>query len=517
MKIRLIALALALALAAVPTLAQEDKYLDHPLSDYNWVIRHQSGIDQEIADWYLRVTGASEIAVATVEHINWRAGPEFIRWEREYGAPLTLRKLLEGQWPSAPPPPPPSTKRFGLVRQVGDHAIEDDDGRFVAIGATFFSAVYLERHDPQRLEEELTFIKSAGRGAVDYLRILGALGGDCDDYWREIRINPTDSEYREFLGRTIDRIYDRHGMRVALSIFGGDCWDHPRRLTIDDVLAVIASRVDKVIYLEVSNEAWQTEYEGDFDALIADTNYLVARTPHLVASSSAFGAECEGPEGWQAYAGQGATLFTEHYDREINLSEGPWRPVRQPWEFLFCEGIPGVATNDEPIGPGSSVESDDDPWRLVSAAAVSFIANHSFYTFHSTAGVRNDTRFSELPRIRETLAGFAALKTYVPASIVAWDEQNHHWDGHPFEVVRIWPDEGPPGAVRAYAVTSGDQFKVLPMGINGSVSLRAKQDMTIELIDPLTATLIQRQDLDRGETLVVSDNWPAIWVSGVWR
>ncbi len=442
----------------------------------------------------------------------------------------TLEERLLAVWappppppPPAPPPPLPPEARTGLVRSAGSGTVSDDQGVFVAVGTTFFAAVHFERTDPARLDAELAEIRSASNGAIDYVRILGALGGDCDNYWREIRIDPTDAQYRQWLGRTIDRVYDRHGMRVALTIFGGDCWDHPRRATIDDVLAVISTRVDKVILVETSNEAWQTEYDGEFDALRADSEYLAARTAHLVAPTASFSGECEFAGGHEElYAGLAVDLFTAHYARDTDTGDGFWRPVRQPWGSLFCSGIPIVMINGEPIGPGSSVDSDDDPLRLVGGAIVSFFSDHSFHTIHTTAGVRNDTRFADVSHLRETFAAIAAMKDYLPPDVVAWSEQNHHWStggfqgmGHPFERFQIIETDGPPGVIRGYAVVkNGCEFKVLPMGIQGGVRLRAKADMIFDLIDPLTGAVLSSHRLDRGQSTFVSDQQEAVWVSG---
>lgn len=105
-------LAACLVLAALaPGSAQvpPDRFLDHPLDDYRWVIRQKAGLDQAITDWCIEFGKETDckggvIASATIEHIHWRRGYEFTRWEEELGDPLTLRKLLEWQWPRGLPP-----------------------------------------------------------------------------------------------------------------------------------------------------------------------------------------------------------------------------------------------------------------------------------------------------------------------------------------------------------------------------------------------------------------------------
>lgn len=104
---------LAVPFANAPRLTPDPDILDHPLSDYGWRLDHWTGVQQAIADWHL----ASQDKPVNVRgigrgigHILWRADRESGRWEAVYGAPLTLRKLLEGQWPLDPPvePDPPA-------------------------------------------------------------------------------------------------------------------------------------------------------------------------------------------------------------------------------------------------------------------------------------------------------------------------------------------------------------------------------------------------------------------------
>lgn len=48
--------------------------------------------------------------------------------------------------------------------------------------------------------------------------------------------------------------------------------------------------------------------------------------------------------------------------------------------------MPPVSSN-EPIGPGSSVNSESDPIKLCSAAVFAYLANLPAYVYHSRAGV----------------------------------------------------------------------------------------------------------------------------------
>jgi len=59
-------------------------------------------------------------------------------------------------------------------------------------------------------------------------------------------------------------------------------------------------------------------------------------------------------------------------------------------------GVP-PCSSDEPIGPGSSVNTENDPIKVVSAACFAWTAKLPAYVFHSNSGVRGDYRFETSP------------------------------------------------------------------------------------------------------------------------
>ena len=74
--------------------------------------------------------------------------------------------------------------------------------------------------------------------------------------------------------------------------------------------------------------------------------------------------------------------------------DGPWRPIGAPWGYPAeydedCRGqLPALVFNNEPIGPESSVEQDDNPARIAAAYILTFLANHGAYVFHTGPGIR---------------------------------------------------------------------------------------------------------------------------------
>jgi hypothetical protein len=198
--------------------------------------------------------------------------------------------------------------------------------------------------------------------------------------------------------------------------------------------------------------------------------------------------------------------------------------VRQPWEYVYCTGVPAVASNNEPIGPGASVATEDSPIRLLAGAITTHVANIPMYVFHSRAGVRGDVDIATMPGID----AFRFMDRYVPGDLASWDRQNHHWAGSPFRVFAIegngnmhadamWPDFGQSasGCVRAYSGVNGNRFFTFPIGIKSRVVMEAKRNCEFDVIDPMTGNVVrhevlnagQRFELSGGEAFVLSGNF----------
>jgi hypothetical protein len=194
------------------------------------------------------------------------------------------------------------------------------------------------------------------------------------------------------------------------------------------------------------------------------------------------------------------------------MVDGHWRPVRQPWELEYCVDVP-VGNNNEPIGPGSSVDSEEEPIRLVAAAITTYVSNIPFYVFHTNAGVRGDTEIYDMPGFD----AFAHVAELVPGDLASWSRRNAHWADSPFVVYAgdaggtlhadtMWPDLDDPtsGCVRAYGDVSGNEFLVAPIGVLGHVTVAPRQDMSFQVFDPLTGGLLAEEDLVAGEHVDLS-------------
>ena len=209
------------------------------------------------------------------------------------------------------------------------------------------------------------------------------------DYWQQFR-------------DMIDIAYDTYGIRTELTIFA-DAQLMPTKAArinhMQTILNNLVGREHKIMHLEVANEAWQNGFpdsQGVAD-LREFCQYLTDRTSLLVAISDSQG---DGSVTEQLYGGSTADIATEHFSRDIGTVEGGWLPVRSTWDFESLSGVP-PGSNNEPIGPGSSVAEERDPIKLVMAAAFAWGANLPLYVFHSEAGVFGNTTFESNPGIRD--------------------------------------------------------------------------------------------------------------------
>ncbi len=430
---------------------------------------------------------------------DWQMVHEFVAW---FGEKATSTVEVTCDFPH----------RSGLVRLTGN-ALEDDLGTFNALGTTMFWAAWGYKYDRPKLEANLAFLQAHG---FDYIRALGVVGDyENADYWDGREIDWHWEDYDQVIAGLTDLAFDVYGIRVQWTLIGDGQVNIPeeadRYALVDRFLAMSEGREEKIILFEIANEAWQNGFEGSdgIAQLRALSSYMKDRTEILVAASAPLGETCEEFEA--VYAGGVADLSTIHFDRNVSLVDGAWRPVRQPWGINDCNLPP--SSNNEPIGPGSSVASETDPVKLVSAAIVTYISTLPMYVYHTRAGVRGDFEIYDM----EGADAFVHLKTLLPPDLPNWSRRNGHWVDAPFVPYagengtlypnEMWPDLDDPesGAVRTYGSVKGEEFLVFPMGILGSLTLEPRQyAMDVDVIDPMTGQTVEQFSLTAGQPFVLT-------------
>jgi hypothetical protein len=411
---------------------------------------------------------------------------------------------------------PPDGGRTGLVR-LDAHSLVDDQGPFLGLGISYFTALWRCKHDRRRLEADLAFLSDCG---FNYYRMLSMVGHHSAWDGREIApvtfVNRDDKrleawpDYWQQLRELIDLAYDRHGLRTQITIFAdaqlmpgkAERIEHMRKILAD----VVPGREQKIILLEVANEAWQNGFPGDEG--VADlrefASYLNERTAIPIAITSNHDwPELGSTKGFdQLYAGAVADIATWHFSRDRRTDDG-WKPVYDCWELGDRQGFPPVSSN-EPIGPGSSVNSEQEPVRLVMAASFAYAAKLPMYVFHSGAGVFGKSRFEEMPGIDR----FRHILRLLPPDLPQWQRNDGKEPRAPFTVFaggtpdRYWPevDAARDGCVRNIGSRKDHQFVCLPIGIlHDGLDVAAREHMQFTAYDPLTGEPLESAELRSGE------------------
>lgn len=414
----------------------------------------------------------------------------------------------------------------GPVR-LAEHSLVDDQGPFLGLGVSYFTALWRCKHDPERLEKDLAFLARQG---FNYYRMLSMVG--YYPAWEGLEIAPVPfvnwagkrveawPDYWRQLSRLVDLAYDKHGLRTQITLFADAQLmpDKEARLAhVRKLLAeVVAGREQKIILLEVANEAWQNGFAGaeGISQLREFTAYLNEHTEVLVAITS----NHDIADGFElTYAGSGADLATWHFSRDRSPHAG-WQPVYDCWDYGGRPGFPPVISN-EPIGPGSSVNSEKEPIRLVMAAAFAYAAKLPAYVFHSEAGVFGKTRFEDTPSVSH----FIWLPRLLPSDLPRWQRNDGKEASAPITVFaggqanRYWPEieSAVDGCLRNTGSRQEDRFVCIPIGIRpGGLELEARHSLRFTAHDPLSGQLVREAVLRKGERLKLPAGPGAIILRG---
>jgi hypothetical protein len=395
------------------------------------------------------------------------------------------------------------------VRVVG-HSFVDGRGPFLGLGVSYFSALWKFRNDRPRFESDMAFLSKQG---FNYYRMFSMVGFNAA--WEGREIPPVSftsksgkrveawADYDKQFRQMIDLAFDRYGMRTQITIFA-DAQLMPEKSArlahIDRLLReVVRGREEKILLIEVANEAWQNGFPGEQgnDDLREFASFLNLRTDVPVAISSNHDRAFK-----TVYAGSRADLATWHFSRDKGQDDG-WKPVYDCWEFGDMPGYPPVVSN-EPIGPGSSVSSENEPIKLVMAAAFAYTAKLPAYLFHSRAGVMGKVRFEEMAGIDR----FRHLRRLLPPDLPNWRRNNGKEPAAPFTALsdgqpnRYWPEveKATDGCVRNIGARKGDRFVCVPIGVRpAGLELEARENLRCKVYNPLTGKALFSGRWRKGE------------------
>jgi hypothetical protein len=390
-------------------------------------------------------------------------------------------------------PGPGTGIRGGPVRLAGNSLV-DDGGAFLGLGFSYMSALRFTKYDRDRLRSDLALFSGLG---FNYFRMLSMVG--YWEAWQGIEIAPIGftgragvyvpawPDYWQQLRDLIDIAWDEYGLRTQITIFAdaqlmpneSDRYAHMDRILND----VLPGREHKVILLEVANEAWQNGFPGEEGVaqLREFTTYLHERTNVAVAISSDNPYPIE-----DVYVGSHADIATWHFSRD--LADDGWYPMRDVWAYESIPGMPPLSSN-EPIGPGSSVASDNEPVRLVAAAVYAYIAKLPMYVFHSHAGVFGRDPFEGLPG----MGSYHEAVSLLPGDVASWQR----WNGGAGTILRHVG-----GAIEVTGARKNAEMVALAIGVgSGGVTVEATQDVSFRAHDLLSGTLLGEYTMRGGERL----------------
>ena len=399
-------------------------------------------------------------------------------------------------------------------------AFADARGPWLSLGATLFWAPWGYRHDRARLERELALL---ARGGVDYVRVLGQVGAPDDpaDSWADRPIDPRwtttgacpeaggapCASYDEVIAGLTDLAFDRYGLRVEWTIFGSTAFTPTpaaRRALVDRMLKMAKGREHKIFHFEIANEFYHNGFEGPegLTELRELGRYVQDRSSILVALSASRSADCDVMQ--RLHAGGVGDLVTVHFDRSSKAAAGQWEPVRRPWALQSCTGLPTLRSSNEPIGPFSSVNDERDPLRLAMGAAVTYVSGVGAYVLHTGAGIRGGGRadrsrgrpanVSDVPNIAAILRALRAVRDRLPLDVPNWTR---------FDAATANPIvsvDNPSTLVAAYGAHHAGRFVITPIGIRGTLTLRAHDRIALEVFDPRTGERRGGGTLQRGDT-----------------
>ncbi|MGE0702734.1 MAG: hypothetical protein AB7F99_10045 [Vicinamibacterales bacterium] len=393
--------------------------------------------------------------------------------------------------------------RTGAVRLDG-RSFADEQGPFLALGATLFWALWGERHDPDRLDGNLAWLAARG---VDYVRLLGMIGGTS---WEDREIDPDADDYWTIVDRLMDRLA-RHGLRAQVTLFAEADAMMPDAARRREFALAWADRArkdpERIILLEVANEHWQNGL-ADIGELRDLGRRMGNRTDTLIALSAPLDDRiCD------VYEGSAADIVTIHYSRS---SKG-WEAVEEPWEWpdenVPCERTLPVRVNNEPIGPQSSVEADDDPSRLVMSYVTTFMAGNAAYVLHAGAGVRGGgaadralgraADFDDTPGLDVALEGMSRAREYLPEDLASWTRIEVSDKALPVRGLDRAVREGAAGAV--YAVTSGNRFVIAILDARRPISMTVEKLAAIDVYEAISGEHRINRTFPAGETVRVDD------------
>lgn len=413
-------------------------------------------------------------AVDTLGWLRWAGDYRVLRGDGKSHAEAWAqieRAILTNPSFRPQPEPEPITARQGRVRTEG-RSFVDDGGAYLSCDFTDMSALRLYEQQPDRYRANCREMRA--RGATTH-RILGMVA------WPGREIDPRRSDIVDWTRATIEAGYAL-GVRTRLTMFA-DCnklamrmnerREHARKMA--QGLRGLEHMIESI---EVCNEPGYAEFNGPWtpEELVEIARLIAREIDDIpVGCGAPFGGPHSATE-WtdEVYEilAKDVDLAFPHFDRDTGKHDGMYRPIRQPLEAMNL-GYPFV--NGEPIGPGASLASEENPGRLRAAATFTWMARGAGYCYHTKPGigVSSDGLIFEQPGADVVFDGARILAP----DTVQFQCHNWHWTSNPWETLDgslgDHHVEGR-GSLRTISGTNGGRFQTQVLRVSAGCTLRAR-------------------------------------------
>jgi hypothetical protein len=389
----------------------------------------------------------------------------------------------------------------GAIRRIGPRALGDDRGPQLYASLSRFYHGSEIRTNPDRVKRDVANDVAVGYDAARVLFQVGSL--DSRDYWAGHVADQNAPGYENDVRRLLDT-YRAGGLRLssACLIGKGNGTDRQsvRRAHVQRLASIMKDYPDVILVAQMMNEPTILGYASEGELLELEALFRQI-APRIVTSTGAY------PDnGYGESVDTWGQVGTPHLPRDTDKSEMQDRPWRQPWEIAML----GKAwVNDEPIGPGASVNSERRAKVLRSHAAVSYISGAASYVFHADEGIRG---LGDLPQVPGYLYSPKA-KRFLPGGLANGTLQNsnsnfpnRHWDLDPMYYRA--GNGNTRGIVRCFGMQLDGRQYTIPFGPVSDFELIARRGMRVECYQQDLGEQLWTKGVSPGERVRFSGEHP---------
>lgn len=408
-------------------------------------------------------------------------------------------------------PPTEVSGPNGVVRFYGERAVGDEDGPKLYVGISRFYWLWAWRYHRDRVLAEMDRDRALG---YRYARVLAQVGdpNDPTDYWVGRIADPGWSDHLELVA-SLTRAAAERGLLILWTLIGkgGAMRRSEMRVPyIHRVSTVLRDCAAGVLTQEIMNEP-MVSGNISLEELLELWHVAKEAAPNLptatgacwtergwVTGDSEYAADTGfSPEGWQKTQRE---VGIAHLDRWQPASPNPEnvdRPWRQPWDV----GLESKRWIDnEHIGPGSSVASENRPDVLRSMRTVAFICRAFASCLHGAPGVRGDIPWEGQPGYVEA----PHAVRFLPGTLANGHQHNANanFPDRPYDLpIEYVRSASGKGIVRAYSCQDAGIYYTVPFGPVSDYELVARGNFHVECFQQDLNNLLWERDVAKGEVI----------------